>query len=239
MRLQAPSQSASPTLRLTRPTRNGATASGQIDAGLVVVRLDQRRRETARADAVGTHVNAVLLAVRSVDDRLHRQRSTWSRSRKYGRPRCRAPKCAPRPAARRTPPRRASPRSPRRATSICRTRPALSPRRRSRWSRRRRLEAEIVAVAEDLAFAGRGQNDELVRQVAADRAGVGHHRNGGEAEALEGAQVGGEHPVVGMARAGLIEVERIGVLHQELARAHDAEARPDLVAELPLDVIEV
>ena len=42
-----------------------------------------------------------------------------------------------------------------------------------------------------------------------------------------------------MARADLVEVERIGVLHQELARAHHAEAGPDLVAELPLDMIEI
>ena len=37
----------------------------------------------------------------------------------------------------------------------------------------------------------------------------------------------------------MVEVERIGVLHQELARAHHAEARPHLVAELPLDVVEI
>jgi hypothetical protein len=34
-------------------------------------------------------------------------------------------------------------------------------------------------------------------------------------------------------------VKGIGVLHGELAPAHDAEARPDLVAELGLDLIEV
>jgi hypothetical protein len=34
-------------------------------------------------------------------------------------------------------------------------------------------------------------------------------------------------------------VERIGVLHQEFARAHHAEARADLVAELGLDLVEV
>ena len=67
----------------------------------------------------------------------------------------------------------------------------------------------------------------------------GAHRNGGEAEPREGAQIGGKHLVIGMARAGLIEVERIGVLHQEFARAHHAEARPHLVAELPLDMIEI
>jgi hypothetical protein len=55
----------------------------------------------------------------------------------------------------------------------------------------------------------------------------------------EGAQVGDEHLVVGVDRAVLVEVEGIGVLHQELARAHGAEARAHLVAELPLDVVEV
>ena len=55
----------------------------------------------------------------------------------------------------------------------------------------------------------------------------------------EGAQIGDEHLVVGMPRAGLIDVERIGILHQEFAAAHQAEARPHLVAEFPLDVIEI
>ncbi len=36
-----------------------------------------------------------------------------------------------------------------------------------------------------------------------------------------------------------VQVEGIGILHQEFARAHGAEARADLVAELQLDVIEV
>ncbi len=49
----------------------------------------------------------------------------------------------------------------------------------------------------------------------------------------EGAQIGGEHAGYRRARAFAVEVEGIGVLHQELARAHGAEARTDLVAELP------
>ena len=36
-----------------------------------------------------------------------------------------------------------------------------------------------------------------------------------------------------------VNVERIGVLHQKFARAHDAKARAHLVAELPLDMVEV
>ena len=76
-------------------------------------------------------------------------------------------------------------------------------------------------------------------EIAADRAGVGDHRNRGQAEAREGAQIGDEHLVVGVARARRVEIEGIGVLHQEFARAHHAEARPHLVAEFPLDVIEI
>ena len=65
------------------------------------------------------------------------------------------------------------------------------------------------------------------------------HRDRLEAEPGKRAQVGDEHAVVGGARAVRRQVERIGVLHQELAAAHHAEARADLVAELPLDVVEV
>ncbi len=42
-----------------------------------------------------------------------------------------------------------------------------------------------------------------------------------------------------MDRAFLRQIEGVRVLHQEFARAHRAEARTDLVAELQLDVIEV
>ena len=94
-------------------------------------------------------------------------------------------------------------------------------------------------MAEDLALAGVGQNDEFVAEVAADRAGVGAHRDRLQAHAREGAQIGHEHAVVGRLGALVVEVEGIGVLHQEFAAAHDAEARPHLVAELPLDVVEV
>src|SRR5665213_4615829 len=34
-------------------------------------------------------------------------------------------------------------------------------------------------------------------------------------------------------------MERIGVLHDELAAAHDAEARPYFIAELQLDLVEI
>ncbi len=69
--------------------------------------------------------------------------------------------------------------------------------------------------------------------------GFGAHRDRLQPHPREGAQIGDEHPVVGTARRGLVDIERIGVLHQEFAAAHHAEARTLLVAELPLDVIEI
>ena len=44
--------------------------------------------------------------------------------------------------------------------------------------------------------------------------------------------------VIALPRALLVEIEAVGVLHQELAAAHHAEAGAHLVAELPLDVVE-
>ncbi len=100
-------------------------------------------------------------------------------------------------------------------------------------------QVEHVLVAEHPRLAGLGQHDELVRQVAADRAGLGAHGDSLQAHAGEGAQIGHEHPVVRAFAGRLVEVEGIGVLHVELAPAHDAEAGPLLVPELPLHVVEV
>jgi hypothetical protein len=78
-----------------------------------------------------------------------------------------------------------------------------------------------------------------VAEVAADRPGLGAHRDRLQAHPRKGAQIGDEHLVVGPARRGLVDIERIRILHQEFAAAHHAEARTLLVAEFPLDVIEV
>ena len=103
----------------------------------------------------------------------------------------------------------------------------------------RDFEVQIVLVAKHFALAGIGQDDEFVGQIAADRAALRHHRDRAQPHARESAQIGDEHAVIGMLGALEIEVERIGVLHQKFAPAHQAEARPHLVAELPLDVVEV
>ncbi len=101
-----------------------------------------------------------------------------------------------------------------------------------------RRERDEILVAVDLALAGLGEDDELVAEIAADRPGLGDHRHRFQPHAGEGAQIGDEHLVVGLARVLDGQVEGIGILHQELPPAHHAESRPDLVAELPLDVIE-
>ncbi len=54
----------------------------------------------------------------------------------------------------------------------------------------------------------------------------------------EHAGIGGVHGLIGIDQAVAAGVEGIGVLHQELARAHDAEARADFVAEFHLDLIK-
>jgi hypothetical protein len=42
-----------------------------------------------------------------------------------------------------------------------------------------------------------------------------------------------------MCCASLIEIERICILHQEFAAAHQPKAGADLITELPLNVIEI
>jgi hypothetical protein len=78
-----------------------------------------------------------------------------------------------------------------------------------------------------------------VRAGPADFAGVGRHRAEAKPEAREDAHVRLVHRLVGLLQALEVGVERVRVLHGELARAHHAEARPDLVAELGLDLVEV
>ena len=111
-----------------------------------------------------------------------------------------------------------------------------------RQADRRLLDVGRVAarLADDQGvLAGLGQHHELVRERAADGAAVRLHGAELEAAAGEDAVVGLAHGLVAAARAGVVLVERIGVLHDELAAAHEPEARADLVAELGLDLVEI
>ena len=104
-----------------------------------------------------------------------------------------------------------------------------------------RLDQRLLVpylVIEDLALAGVGEHDEFMAQLAADRPGVGAHRNGFQPHPVEGARVGDQLAQIALAPARLVEIEAVGVLHQEFAPAHHAEARAHLVAKFPLHMIE-
>ena len=60
-----------------------------------------------------------------------------------------------------------------------------------------------------------------------------------EPQTREDAGVGRMHGLVGTVQAVFVEVEGISVLHEEFARAHDAEAGADLVPKLGLDLVEI
>ena len=96
-----------------------------------------------------------------------------------------------------------------------------------------------VATGEDQVFAGVGGHHELLAGGAADGAAVGLDRHGPQAAAAEDAPVGLVHGAIGGLQAGLVGVEGIGVLHDELAPPHQAKPRPDLIAEFGLDLIEI
>ena len=118
-------------------------------------------------------------------------------------------------------------------------------RRRTRcmW-RRRRHHLDVGGVValgaeSDQVFAGVGEHVEFMGFRSADIAGVGQHRAKGQAGARKDAAVGAIHVLIGCFERSVIEMEGIGILHQEFARPHDTEARTHLVAELGLDLIEV
>ena len=99
-------------------------------------------------------------------------------------------------------------------------------------------KAAIVAV-DQRSLAGVGQSHVLDGSVAADLAGVGDNGQSLDIAALADVSVGLLHLVVLLLQALLRGGEAVGVLHDELATAHQAKAGAELVAELILDVVEV
>jgi len=98
----------------------------------------------------------------------------------------------------------------------------------------------VVAVRtdDDGVLADVGGEDELLRPLAADGPRVRLDGDGRHAAAREDALVRAEHRVVRGVEPRLVEVEGIGVFHRELAHADEAAARPLLVAELVLDLVQ-
>ena len=99
-------------------------------------------------------------------------------------------------------------------------------------------EAAFVAV-DERSLAGVGQSHVLDGGIATDLTGVGNNGQGLDIAALADVSVGLLHLVILLLQALLRGGEAVGVLHDELATAHQAKAGAELVAELILDVVEV
>ena len=100
---------------------------------------------------------------------------------------------------------------------------------------------EVVAVfaSHEQVLSHVGERHELVVHVAADRAGVGLDHHVIEPASVEDAFVRLEHHAVGLPHAVLIAIERVRVLHQELPSTQESVPRAELVAVLPLHLVEV
>ncbi len=75
-------------------------------------------------------------------------------------------------------------------------------------------------------------------KIAADGAGVRLHGPEPEAQTPENAGVGIIHQPVAAFGPGTVRVKGVRVLHDELAPAHQTEARTDFITELALNLIE-
>ncbi len=96
-----------------------------------------------------------------------------------------------------------------------------------------------LVVVDHVVVADLGRHHELVGKAAAHHAGISLDGDGVSADAAEERLVGGLHRMVALAGALVVRVERVGVHHHEFTRAHQAEARPDLVAEFRGDLEKV
>ena len=60
-----------------------------------------------------------------------------------------------------------------------------------------------------------------------------------QSDAAENAVVGIVHDAIGLIQRRRINMKRVGILHDELTRSHDAEARAALVPKFCLNLVEV
>src|ERR1051325_1205278 len=98
----------------------------------------------------------------------------------------------------------------------------------------------VAAVtACDRIFARFGEDLKLVREAAANGAGVSLDGTELQPHAREDPPVGIEHVLVLPAAVFDVRMKAVGVLHDEFAPAHESEARPHLVAKFGLDLIQI
>ncbi len=95
------------------------------------------------------------------------------------------------------------------------------------------LQAPHEGVLADLALG-----EELLRRAAAHRPGHRRDDDVADAQRVEDALVGVAMAVVDRLEPVVVDVEGVGVLHDELAPAQDARPRPRLVAVLRLDLVQ-
>ena len=96
-----------------------------------------------------------------------------------------------------------------------------------------------VWAINDGVFARGGNHLKFLTQVATNGTTVGSHGAVGQAKAVKDAAVGLRHGLVADLCSGSVTIKAVGVFHGEFAPAHQAKARPALVAELGLDLVEV
>ncbi len=94
-----------------------------------------------------------------------------------------------------------------------------------------------LAAEDDLVLAGVGVGHVLVADRAAHHARVALDHHEVEAAARADAVVGADVQAVALLQCLVADVEAVGVLHDELARAQDAALGPRLVALLGLEVV--
>ena len=103
----------------------------------------------------------------------------------------------------------------------------------------RDLDVRRIAGRErDVVLARAAWRHVLVRAEAAHHPDVGLDAVPLQAAAIEDRVVGAGVALVGDVEARAVAIERVRVLHDELARAQDAGARPRLVALLRLEVVD-
>ena len=95
-----------------------------------------------------------------------------------------------------------------------------------------------VLTGDERVFAGPGRSEEVRRPAPAHHPGLGLHLVGLQPATLEDAHVGRSLQLEILRKARLVAVERVGVLHDELAQPDQARTRPRLVAFLDREVVE-
>ena len=220
--------------QIDQPDAERRDAVRPDDAGVVVVGLDQRADEARHADPVGAHFQRGRRAVGTGRHRPHRPRILVAKVKDVAD----LDAACGHQLLRRDRARGMV------VLFVCRgVKAGPAPEHRLEIAAVIDLGGEDVgrqpgAVAIDRRFAGFGQDDEFVAEVATDRPGIGLHRDRLETHPGEGPQISYKHLVVGPFGADRVEVEAVGVLHQEFAATHHAKAWPHLVPEFPLDVVK-